>query len=173
MARSRTERVTFIQIPKLRKGNGLKYEKTIGSLLREIETCLSGYLETAFPVMKFDAAEFAAVSDLTLARRIKDPKTRVTLMAVNGEVIGMVMNTVWTPKQVSLWNFIIREKFRGKGYGRQFMDHILTYHKKRGCEVMNLNVHSTNPKARAMYEEFGFKPIYTEMYLDMETHNVQ
>jgi len=51
---------------------------------------------------------------------------------------------------------------RGKGTGTKLLTAIVDYAKTSGLEAVRLDVIDTNPRARKLYERFGFEAVGTE-----------
>ena len=50
----------------------------------------------------------------------------------------------------------VAPEFRGQGLGTRLLDAVLVEARKRDCHSVRLDVIDTNPRARALYERFGF-----------------
>ncbi|ACL05810.1 GCN5-related N-acetyltransferase [Desulfatibacillum aliphaticivorans] len=59
---------------------------------------------------------------------------------------------------------VVEEKMRGKGVGSRLLQGVVDYARDRGFSVIKLDVLDTNPRAKALYERTGFKPVKTESY---------
>lgn len=53
----------------------------------------------------------------------------------------------------------LREEFRHKGLGIQFIGHAVSFYRNLGRKKLQLSVAPTNEKAIAFYEKFGFSPV--------------
>jgi ribosomal-protein-alanine N-acetyltransferase len=49
---------------------------------------------------------------------------------------------------------------RGRGLGRQLLDHVLAASAARGCQMSSLEVRASNAPAIALYEHAGFKTVH-------------
>lgn len=54
--------------------------------------------------------------------------------------------------------FILKE-FRGQGYGRLVLNHIVGISKENGCRAIYLNVRENNLSAIKLYESYGFSKV--------------
>ena len=50
--------------------------------------------------------------------------------------------------------------FRGRGLGRQMLDHVLAASAAAGCQMASLEVRAGNAPAIALYEHAGFKTVH-------------
>lgn len=50
--------------------------------------------------------------------------------------------------------------FRGRGIGRQMLDHVLAASARAGCQMASLEVRASNAPAIALYEHAGFKTVH-------------
>jgi GNAT superfamily N-acetyltransferase len=65
---------------------------------------------------------------------------------------------------VGLFDIIIKEEFRGKGYGREIVETILARAKETGVNKAYLAVVNNNLIAKNLYGKIGFKEIYKYWY---------
>ena len=65
---------------------------------------------------------------------------------------------------VGLFDIIVREEFRSKGYGKEIVETILKKAEETGIEKSYLSVVNNNVIARKLYEKLGFKEIYKYWY---------
>ena len=54
---------------------------------------------------------------------------------------------------------IVKKEFRGRGYGKKLMKHIIEYAKKQGYSELSLGVNLDNYIALKLYVELGFDKI--------------
>lgn len=80
------------------------------------------------------------------------------------KVIGY-LNILWISKnKYSYLNDItIKEKFRGKGYGKKLMDKFIEFSKRKKAKKLGLGVRAQNKQAIKMYEKYGFKTVGLNM----------
>ena len=57
---------------------------------------------------------------------------------------------------ICLHNLAVAEGLRGKGYGRQVIQHFVEKEKHQGKTCIGLNVAITNPHAKVLYQKLGF-----------------
>ena len=70
---------------------------------------------------------------------------------------NLYMHEVDKLSHQSLFVIIIDEKHRGKGIGTLLLKEIMKLGRKRGVEVLHLEVYDKNPAVR-LYKRLGFKP---------------
>jgi N-acetylglutamate synthase len=63
-----------------------------------------------------------------------------------------------------LFDIIVDEKLRGKGYGAKLLHEMLSFAKRNLAQKAYLQVVSNNTPARKLYEKIGFKEIYKYWY---------
>ncbi|MBQ8766559.1 MAG: GNAT family N-acetyltransferase [Clostridia bacterium] len=63
-----------------------------------------------------------------------------------------------------IMDMIVTEKQRNKGFGTSLMNSAKDWAKEKGCDFVNLDVLTNNPKAIELYEKLGFSPKAQEMY---------
>ena len=65
---------------------------------------------------------------------------------------------------VGLFDIVVKEEFRGKGYGKEIVKKILEKAVETGIEKAYLAVVNDNIIAKKLYEKLGFKEIYKYWY---------
>ena len=65
---------------------------------------------------------------------------------------------------VGVFDIVVKESFRGKGYGREIVETILSEAIKRGVKNSYLQVMINNPVALHLYEKIGYREIYRYWY---------
>lgn len=70
---------------------------------------------------------------------------------------------------VSIFGFGIIKRYRGKGYGKSFLNHVLNIYKEEGKEKVLLQVESERQEAFLLYKKTGFDILeeYDYYYLDI------
>jgi ribosomal protein S18 acetylase RimI-like enzyme len=66
-----------------------------------------------------------------------------------------------------VYDIMIDEVFRGKGYGRRTMQAAEDYVKSQGGSILGLNVFGPNAVARSLYESLGYKTMAIGMRKDL------
>jgi GNAT superfamily N-acetyltransferase len=95
-----------------------------------------------------------------------DPATEYLLGAPGGSdspAGGVVQlrfrHSIWTATDDAwLEDLYVRDELRGTGLGRALTEYAIERARERGCGRIQLDVHTTNPTANALYESVGFNP---------------
>ena len=81
----------------------------------------------------------------------------------NGKVVGSTMfsrimknDKFNNEPHISLWDFLIREEYRGKGYSKILMKKVLEYLSQE-VDIIDLQVMKHNIPAVNLYKSFGFE----------------
>lgn len=170
------KKIRFVAIIHPEKGNAKRYGAPVGLMLGKLaDELVDLYNEVnerlGTPLMKgFDPSPDewkSPESYIPMAWSVEESKkTRLTLMLVDNEPVGLVMNTRYPKsKYASFWNFYVKPEWRGKGYGSKLMAYSIEQHRKLGYKEMGLTVHTNNPRAEAMYKKFGFGSKTMEMFV--------
>lgn len=76
------------------------------------------------------------------------------------QLVGMIWiakTSTTNPDQGYIFDFIIYEPHRGKGYGKQAMKEIEIIAKELGMNKIGLHVFGHNTIARGLYEKLGYE----------------
>lgn len=77
----------------------------------------------------------------------------------DGELLGMALYfpyfSTWGGKTLYLEDFIVREKFRGLGFGKLIFDAVLQEAKDMGAKKVKWQVLDWNEPARMFYRSYG------------------
>jgi GNAT superfamily N-acetyltransferase len=65
---------------------------------------------------------------------------------------------------VGIFDIIVKQEFRGKGYGKEIVETILAKSKEAGVKKAHLSVVNNNETAKKLYAKIGFKEIYKYWY---------
>lgn len=66
-----------------------------------------------------------------------------------------------------LWDIVIEEEFRGKGYGGKAMILLEEYARERGAVKISLNVFASNDIARRLYRNSGYREAAISMIKEL------
>ena len=64
--------------------------------------------------------------------------------------------------QLLMDGIFVAPEARGQGVGTQLLDSVIWCAKMNRCHAVRLDVVDTNPRARALYERYGFQAVGTE-----------
>ena len=82
---------------------------------------------------------------------------------IGDEVIGCGYGAIEND-YVGVFDIVIKEEHRNKGYGREIVETIMFEAGKRGVKQAYLQVLLNNPVAWHLYEKMGFKEVYQYWY---------
>ena len=121
-----------------------------------------------------DAADIAAVlaEDMGLqatgfAQHIADNMRRPTYtyyIARLGETAVGTANLQILDQRPYIYGFVVRPEYRGRGYGRQILAHMIAGISAAQPEPVFLEVEQDNTPALGLYRSFGFEPVATFDY---------
>lgn len=96
------------------------------------------------------------------------PDYHTYLGYVNGKIAG-TLSVYQRVTSVSIFGFGILKRYRGKGYGKCFLNHILSIYKQEGKEKVILQVESERQEAFHLYKKTGFTVLeeYDYYYMDI------
>ena len=94
-----------------------------------------------------------------LPNGIDTPGHHLMHLVERGETIGSIWFEIRQrgAKEAYLWDIVIDENYRGKGYGRDTMARLEEFVKKEGAERISLNVFGSNAIARNLYVKMGYQ----------------
>lgn len=96
-------------------------------------------------------------------------RTIIFLVEVEGEVVGKAELMIPPHNTVSSTGYvkrvIIHPDYRGKGYARNVIEHIIAYGRdKQRLNAIDLHVWDQNTSAIRLYENLGFELQHRELY---------
>ena len=80
----------------------------------------------------------------------------------------------WGPqhdKARYIHSLVVKEKFKGRGFGRQILNQVAKEAKLQNCKYLRLDADSKNPKLCKYYEDQGFQPV-GEKTLTLSTYTL-
>ncbi len=97
----------------------------------------------------------------TLELLIKDPNTKLFVVADDTQFIGYVALNIHPALHVNGFECVVRElyvrdEYQGKGTGAIIMAYAERYAKKRGCKRISLATKWDDEKQKSFYESIGF-----------------
>lgn len=115
-------------------------------------------LLTSSPV-KFGEEEFR--------RMMEDTHTHQFLLLHDDAVAGMLtVGTYFSPTGGKAWieDVVVDEAFRGYGYGRQLVEHAISFVKSHGIPLLMLTSNPRRVAANGLYQSLGFERKETNVY---------
>jgi ribosomal protein S18 acetylase RimI-like enzyme len=85
----------------------------------------------------------------------------------NGSFIGCGYGVI-EKGFIGIFDIIVKEEFRGKGYGKEIVQTLLGKAKEIGTEKAYLQAVENNSTAKRLYKELGFNEIYKYWYRKKE-----
>ena len=82
---------------------------------------------------------------------------------INGEIVGCGYGAI-EHDYVGIFDIVVKESQRGKGYGREIVETILAEAARRGVKDSYLQVMIKNSIAMRLYEKLGYKEVYRYWY---------
>ena len=158
------------------KLEGLHYRKINET---SIQTCeISAELKNNYEGMMisddFDEPWISSVIDFNRIEEKHIPTFRNILGNIAGEKIVVRRETngessgcgygVIGNGYVGIFDIVVKEALRGRGYGRQIVETLLSEAGKRGVKKSYLQVMINNPVALHLYEKLGYREIYRYWY---------
>ncbi|WP_394163693.1 GNAT family N-acetyltransferase [Galactobacter valiniphilus] len=118
-----------------------------------------------------DAASAAADARKSLALAFPDGSPAAgqavfDLVAADGEPVGYLWvgpDSSGDPTQWWVWDVVVDEAHRGKGYGKQAMRLAEEHARGRGATSIGLSVFGFNKPAQGLYESLGFETTSIKM----------
>ena len=131
-----------------------------------LETAIGLYAEAHIKAGDCDAAEALELAqadyEVLLPTGLASPGQ--FLYSVFDEATGARVGMIWfavkerrEKKSAFIYDFVIREEHRGRGYGGQTLANVDRVVEKMGVTRISLNVMGHNAVARALYEKQGFE----------------
>ncbi|SKA79157.1 Acetyltransferase (GNAT) family protein [Agreia bicolorata] len=62
-----------------------------------------------------------------------------------------------------IWDVLVDEQHRGRGFGREAMHLAEEYARSQGAETLGLSVFAFNAAARGLYDSLGYEPVSVKM----------
>lgn len=108
------------------------------------------------PIEKIDSKKFKGEWDKVATSIVWNPKWYKFGIFEDKEQVGYTIFE--TNGGVGyLAEIIVEEKYRGKGYGRNLMEHFMDFCKREKCHKLTLRTSEEHVEAREFYERFGFQ----------------
>ncbi len=91
-------------------------------------------------------------------------RNELTVMVENKDIIAFANFYNYEPnKSAYIGNVIIAKKYRGRGFGKEIISHMLRIAKEKyNLKIVKISVFSDNISALLLYSGFGFSPYEVE-----------
>ena len=120
----------------------------------------------ALPILRIlypwlDEGQYTAL----LAEMVDDGYRQFALRNEGGEVVAVagvaIHVNIYYGRYLYIYDLVVREDERSKGYGELLMDHVEEIGRREGCETAALAVSLDREGAQRLYERRGYlKPSY-------------
>lgn len=104
--------------------------------------------------------EIGKISEVT-----RDDDTEWFVAVDNGKIIGIT--SICRPRNISrlkhraVIGLCLLKEYWGKGIGGKLIDICIQWAKDKGIEQLELEVASTNARAKMLYKKYGFEEVYS------------
>lgn len=114
----------------------------------------------ATPFNKGREYDFDATERRNIRNRLLQPNTLIEIITrISDErIVGILdmeerdwNNTAW------IWNIMLDTSLRRQGFGRQLMEHAITWSRQRDLRAIMLETQTNNPAACRFYAQMGFQ----------------
>lgn len=110
---------------------------------------------------------------------VEDEKNICLLAEDSGEIKGFILGeakinaALEKPRIIMIHNFVVAEKRRGQGIGKQLMQRFYQECQDKRIQEIKLGVFNKNKSAYAFYENFGFEAQEQKMSLKVAEKSLQ
>lgn len=95
---------------------------------------------------------------------LENPNSIYFILQKNDEIIGFI-GVLIVLDEADITNIVIKQNYRGNGYSKILLKHIINYCKLNKIKKINLEVNSNNSKALNLYKTLGFNQVgYRKKY---------
>ena len=129
------------------------------TLVRDyVDWCRARYAQEAWLVDRVFSEQALARELEDLAASYAPPHGRVLLAREAGEICGGGAYRRLSAEACEMKRLFVRERFRGKGFGRALCNALVAAAARDGFKFMRLDTMSLMTGAIALYESAGFRP---------------
>ena len=89
---------------------------------------------------------------------LENPNSIYFILQKDDEIIGFI-GVLIVLDEADITNIVIKQNYRGNGYSKILLKHIINYCKLNKIKKINLEVNSNNSKALNLYKTFGFNQV--------------
>ena len=142
--------------------------------LEALTTCLIALqdVERNFNPLVADGATIAQAYFTDLMRRTEEEEGKILVAEGDGEIVGYV--AIQSRVQSSelhevryeyayISELIVREEWRGRGYGRALVSEAVAFAKANGAKFVRIGALAKNTEVRKLYTQCGFEEIEVVM----------
>ena len=125
-----------------------------------VDSWMRDMIEAGFIDSNISKEDAEAEVNRFLPQGMKTPGHYFFNVVENDENVGKVWIGVRTRSgtlEAFLWDIVIDEKHRGKGYGKGAMILVEDFARKKGAKKISLNVFAYNDVARNLYRKTGYR----------------
>jgi ribosomal protein S18 acetylase RimI-like enzyme len=146
----------------------------------ENPTHTNAYLSLLDHYMRDPMGNHPPLNQEEQTRLIRDlqahPTAKVVLMKQAGEYVGMTTlfvnySTFKLKPYLYVHDVVVLNQYRGQGFGKALIDHLITLSKEKGYCKISLEVREDNPVAQQTYKQAGFLACQPDMYYWEKTIN--
>ncbi len=107
---------------------------------------------------------------LTSGLRYRDLLSHLGFLGGNrAAVVFSLFERTPRPNELVMDGIAVQSHARGMGIGKRLLEEIRRYAKSHDFDRVRLDVIDTNPKARQLYERFGFRDVKTENFPELKS----
>ena len=133
----------------------------IAKIYRELKKSADGIYPAVaesdlFDILKIEKGSFSTPwSERSFRMSLDNPITHAIVAVREGRVAGYALYSLLF-EDGELYNIAVDPAFRGQGIGGELLSAAVDDCRRRGAEVLRLEVRKGNLPARSLYEKFGF-----------------
>lgn len=105
-----------------------------------------------------------------LLSHLQSKDSLVLVAEDNGKIVGYSLSTIKpnvpiyvVDKLGHMHDLYIEPEYRGKGVGKTFFQHVMTWLKKKRIKYVSIGAQAINLNAREIYRKWGNKEFYIEL----------
>jgi len=102
------------------------------------------------------------------------PGMKILVSELDGKIIGYISykfidNEHWSyaRKRIKINNFVVSEKYRGKGIGKKMIDKVFEIGRKLGAETVIIVSNIKNKRVTGYYKKLGFEEYSVKLRKDV------
>ena len=142
-------------------------EESGSDRIREMKTWDSSCLEDLLSLMR-ELSEEHTVTEEMLRTVVNSPDCHLYLLRDGGKIAGCATLCVFTSptgRKASIEDVVVHSSFRGRGFGRRLMEHVLQEARREAPLEVHLTSRPSRVAANALYRSLGFTRRDTNAYV--------